>query len=257
MFLGQLCTFIYTFWKNKKLKKEIQCGKEIYFGDHKGGKYCFNLKDIYITLLILLLMYYFFIMDRFEMIVINIIIIGISLVFSLVINKVRPERDTNVMMQAGYSIVLVVMLIMFGVVIIADEGENVALKQEKLPLLITDYRECTEEIDDIDYYHERNFLGSMDVYYIFGEDNSIYYLIYKSEYAKILDKIWEKEFAGKTFNEGAVECTADWNAEKAMRNGIGTYYVRYEDVILVFSDDEDVYLTTEQIDIIRDKLDLR
>lgn len=209
------------------------------------------------TFLILLLMYYFFVMDKMELIIINVIVIGITIGFTVFINKARPEGSTNVMIQIGFSFVLILAFIMFTFITIFDDGENVSLKQENLPLLISDYRECTDKIDDIDYYHDRNFLGSMDVYYIFGEENSIYYHIYESENIKILNKIWEEELNGKKINEDAVDCTTDWEAQQAIRNKLGTYYVRYDNKILVFSDDEDVYLSVDQINMIRDKLNLR
>ena len=63
---------------------------------------------------------------------------------------------------------------------------------------------------------------------------------------------WEKKF-----NEEAVDCTADWGAQKALRNNLGTYYVRYENSILVFDDWGDNYLSEEQIVIILEKLELR
>ena len=60
----------------------------------------------------------------------------------------------------------------------------------------------------------------------------------------------------KRFNEELVDCTADWGAKKALRDSDSTYYVRYENSILVFSG-EDVNLSEEQIDIILDKLQIR
>ena len=69
--------------------------------------------------------------------------------------------------------------------------------------------------------------------------------------------MWEDIVNGKKFNEDAVDCTEDWNAKKAIRNKIGTYYVRYDNVILEFCDYEDVYLSEEQIDIILSKLEIR
>ena len=97
----------------------------------------------------------------------------------------------------------------------------------------------------------------MNKYFVFGKKESIHYYVYASVYSGILDKVWEDIVSGKKFNEDVVDCTDDWNANKAVRNKIGTYYVRYDNVILEFSDDEEVYLSEEQIEIILDKLDIR
>jgi hypothetical protein len=130
-------------------------------------------------------------------------------------------------------------------------------KVENMPVLISDYRKCDDVIEDISIYGNENILGSVKNYFVFGEEQSIYYDIYRTKHDWILDKIWEEELEDKKYNEELTECSKDWGAKKAFRNKIGIYYVRYENAILVFSDDIDIYLTVDQINIIRDKLDLR
>lgn len=105
-------------------------------------------------------------------------------------------------------------------------------------------------------YHEKNMLGSMDTYILYGEKESIHYEVYRTEHNWILDRIWNKELEYK-YNEKRTDCAKEWGAEEAFRNGIGEYYVRYDDVLLMFSDYEDLVLDENQIDIIREKLDLR
>ena len=85
----------------------------------------------------------------------------------------------------------------------------------------------------------------------------LHYNIYKSEYTWILDRIWEEELSGKKYNEEVVDCTKEWDAEKALRSKSGTYCVRYENAVLVFIDSEDIHLSEEQISIILDKLGIR
>ena len=256
-FVGQLCTLICAFWKKKKLEKEIKAGEKIYIGNCRDGKYHFNRREVYATFPILLLMYYFFSINRIDLVLVNAFAMGITVGFGVLMNKLRPDRDTSVMIQMGFSIVFIIALLVFSVIIIADDDDNVSLKQENLPLLVTDYREWSDEIEEVDFYHDRNFLGSFDTYFIWGEEEAVYYTLYQSKNAKILDRIWEEEVTGKKVNEDVEDCTADWGAKQAIRNKIGTYNVRYEDVVLIFSDDEDVYLTTEQIAVILEKLDVR
>lgn len=257
MFLGQLLALLQAFWKKNKLIKEIRRGKEVYIGSRQDGKIRLSWNDIYIGILTLLLMYYFFAMDRVELIVINAVIIVGTMGFVVILNKIRPERDINVMLQVGFSVMLFFTFVAFAVVNISNNGTDASLEKGNIPVLITDYREAQEEVRDINYYHAENIFGSSDQYFVYGREQSIYYFTYKSSYTMILDKVWEDIVGGKKYNESAVDCTDDWDAEKAIRNKLGTYYVRYDNAILVFSDDEDVYLSEDQINIVLDKLELR
>ena len=257
MFLGQFITFTQAFWKKHKLIRGIRRGREVYLGNRRDGKFRLSWNDIYIGILVLLLMYYFFAMDRVEIIVVNAIIVGVTVGFGIIMNRIRPERDTYVVVQIGFSMVLIVTIVALMIGVFGNE--TVAeLEADDLPVLISDYREETDEVVDlISYYHEENVFGSMDKYNVYYEEEIIHYYVYQSTFAGILDKVWDDILSKKRFNEDAVDCTGDWNAEKAVRNELGTYYVRYDNAVLEFSDDEEVYLTDEQIDIILDKLGLR
>jgi len=257
MFLGQFVTFTQAFWKKHKLIRGIRRGREVYLGNRRDGKFRLSWNDIYIGILVLLLMYYFFAMDRVEIIVVNAIIVGVTVGFGIIMNRIRPERDTYVVVQIGFSMVLIVTIVALMIGVFGNE--TVAeLEADDLPVLISDYREETDEVVDlISYYHEENVFGSMDKYNVYYEEEIIHYYVYQSTFAGILDKVWDDILSKKRFNEDAVDCTGDWNAEKAVRNKLGTYYVRYDNAVLEFSDDEEVYLTDEQIDIILDKLGLR
>ena len=257
MFLGQLMAFIHAFWKRNKLMKEIRFGQEVYIGNKKDGKFQLNWNDIYIGILVLALMYYFFAMDRIELIVINAVIVGGTLGFAVLLNKIRPEHDTNMMLQIGFTVVIAFTIIMSGMISISGNRADGEMKEDKLPLQITDYREMQGKIRDISYYHEKNVFGEAEKYFVYGEKESIHYYLYKSPYAMILDKVWEEIVNGKKYNEDVKDCSRNWNAKKAIRNKNGMYYVRYDNVILEFSDYEDVYLSEEQIGIILDKLEIR
>ena len=69
----------------------------------------------------------------------------------------------------------------------------------------------------------------------------------------ILDKIWEEELAETEL----VDCTSDWGAQMALCNNEGSYYIRYEDSILIFNDYDKNHLSQKQIEIILDKLEIR
>jgi len=189
------------------------------------------------------------------MVVYFVSIFAVTITFAVLLAKFRPEASTNVAIQVIFVIMFFLVVTIAAFTIFSGRySDETGL--EKVPLKITDYREWNDEIDDISVYHEKNMLGSMDTYFIFGEKESIHYEIYRTEHDWILDRIWNDELEYK-YNENRSDCTKEWAAKKAFRNALGEYYVRYGDVVFMFSDYEDVVLTDEQIAIIREKLDLR
>lgn len=257
LFIGQLVRFLYAFYKSGRLKKKVQMGEKIYIGNCQDGKYHITVKDIYIVFLIGLLMYYFFIMDQVWLIILNVAVIIGTFGFAYIINKVRPERETSIIIQIVFVIVLMLSIGFFTMIIFMEDGDGSDSGKAEIPLTITDYRECNEAIEDISVYEDKNFLGSRFSYIGAGEKEYIIYDVYKSEYAWILDRIWKEEFEAKKFNAEVVDCTVDWGAEKALRNNNGTYYIRYENAILIFDQDKEVHLSEQQISRIIEKLELK
>lgn len=105
-------------------------------------------------------------------------------------------------------------------------------------------------------FDEENFLGSTQQFGMFsGIDLYMGYEVYHTEYDWILDRIWNNR-EKQEVNDQRIDCSAEWNAEYAFRNGTGDYYVRYDNAILIFQLDEDTVLTPEQIHTVREKLEL-
>ena len=257
MFVAQFLSFIHAFWKKFKLKKDIARGHKVYLGNSVDGKYHLRWRDVYVAALSALLLYYFFVTGHVSLAIMNIVIVVVTIGMALILNKIRPSRETNVLVQIGVSMAFFVVLLTTAVVALATDTSDDEPAIEELPLVISDYREWNDVIDDIDYYHDANILGSMDVYFVFGERESLSYHVYKSKSEALLDKVWKDLVEGKKYNEGAVDCSKLWGAKEAIRNENGGYYVRYDGVVLKFEDYEDEYLTEEQIDIILEKLELR
>lgn len=255
LFLEQLCTLLHVCWKKYRWTKDIREGKEVYVGNKKDK--CFiSCRAIFLLLLLVILIYHCYLIGRIELPIISAFLIGIILIFSMVVAKIRPESNLNSLLQVGMGFILILTLVIFTAITIFDDNEKISIQKEELPLLVSDYRAYTEEIEEITIVHDVNFLGSIDTYVILDRKNSISYDIYQSEYTKILDKIWEKQLEKKG-NQDTIDCTKEWEAKTAVRNPFGVYYVRYENSILVLRENKDVYLDTEQIAIICDKLGIR
>lgn len=256
MFLEKLYNAIsFGLWKRKR-KKQILAGEEIYLGDKKKHL----LKGFpTIFFLIAALVLAWTINGPYIIYYIG-GLLAVLLIFAIVMNKIRPDADTHFILQSVLLMVIFVAVLISGVVLggLADEEHE----KKDAPLLKTDYTESATELEYVRGYEEQNILGQSKVYIISYVDtetdynNGISYDVFTSKYDWILNRIWEKYTDFKEDSD-VIECTQEWEADIAYQVTQGRYIVRYDDIILIFNDYSDHVLTQDQIDIIREKLDLR
>jgi len=254
LFLAQLFKLISALTIKSKLLKQIKSGQEIYIGSNREGKKRWNGHTFSTMILLMLCLLMLVMIEDTALIIYFVVLMVGTFAFSMILAKVRPDATTNTAIQVVFTIVYCFLIIMIPFVILSDRSED-RNNIENIPLLISDYRESSEIIEDISVSIDKNMLGSKEHYWIFGEEESSSYEIYRSKYSWILERIWEDEMDKKQ-NENKTECTKDWEADIAYRNEIGNYYVRYEDAILIFNEDRDYILLPEQIAVIRNKLGL-
>ena len=255
LFISLFIKFVYAFIMRQKLLKKIKKGEEVYIGSNANGKKRFDVAWMqWFVMVALYLLLLFMLEDISLKIYFVAVLIGI-LLFTTLLAKFRPDAITNVVIQVVFVFVFFIVIVIAAFTIFSGK-ENSPNAVEDLPLLISDYREFEGEIERVSIYKDKNMLGSKETYFLFGDEESIRYEIYRSEHDWILDRIWEDELEPK-YNQNRMDCTKNWEAELAFRNKIGEYYVRYEDALLIFSDYEDIVLNSKQIEIIREKLDLR
>ena len=255
LFLAQLMKFIYAIMIKSQSLKQIKNKQEIYIGSNKDGKkrwsgHAFSTMILLIFTLLMLLM-----LEDTALVFYCVLLMAGIVAFSMLLAKIRPDATTNAAIQVVFTIIYMFLLIMIPFVIFLSRQEE-RESLENVPLLVSDYREVSEYVDDISISYDKNMLGSKEHYWVYGEEESISYEIYRSKYSWILERIWENEM-DKSQNENKTECTKEWDANIAYRNEIGNYYVRYEDAILIFYEDRENFLVPEQIAIICDKLQLR
>lgn len=257
LFLNQLFKVLYAVRAKAKILKQIKEGRDVYIGNNKSGKKIWSGHTFNTMILLLLCLLLFVMLEDRALVIYYIILMVITFSFSIILAKKRPDAVTNTAIQVVFTIVYMFLLLMIPFMIFSERRESRENIEnlENVPLLVSDYKVSSNEIDDISISLEKNILGSKEYYWVHGEE-SIHYEIYRSKYSWILNRIWEDEM-DKSKNESKTECSGDWEAHIAYRNGIGDYYVRYEDAILVFYEDADTILEPGQISIIRDKLQLR
>ena len=259
LFFVELNEMIYAFIARHRLLKSVKNGEKIYIGSNPLGKKKIDHAWMHWFISFTMFAFMLFMLEDTSMKIYMMLVFSITIVFSVLLAKFRPDSTTNIMIQIIYIFVFFVVIVVMAFTIFSGNKADRMSRDEAIeyvPLKISDYRQFEDEIDDISIYEEKNMLGSRENYFVFGEKESIRYEIYRTEHDWILDRIWNNELEYK-YNENRSDCTKEWAAVEAYRNAIGEYYVRYEDVILMFSDYEDIVLTEEQISIIREKLDLR
>lgn len=256
LFIASVCSCIqFYLWKYKSAKK-IRNGETVYFG-RRNKKFAY-ISDWYTWFssgLIILLLAKFILSGRTDLVITYMVIFGATILLGYLIAKFRPGSDTNQLIQIGFAMVLVFGL-MFSIVImiVSDNERNVST--DNVPVTCEDLGIDAGELEDVTVDGSGSVFGYASRYWLEYEEESVSYQVYETQHQWILDHIWEECLDGR-YNEDKTECTEDWNAEIACRNKLGTYYVRYEDAIVIFSGSEDIYLTPEQIETIYSSLNVR
>lgn len=257
LFLEQCGMILYAFLRKKHLMKAVQNGEELYIGN--ADKTFFTMRwvnGIYISALLGVFLIYLLDLGKTEFVLLNLVCVFLTVSFWAVMNKIRPDSNELFCIQILMVFLFLVIGIGASALILSDDGDGEdAVQQEELLLEISDYREWDKETDDIRMSRDKNLLGSSEECYIFSGNEIVFYQIYRTSHTWILDKIWSGILDRKV-NESVVDCTEEWKAQNAIYNDTGTYYVRFENSILIFGETTDSHLTTEQIGIICDKLEL-
>ena len=242
-------------WK-RNCKKLLGAGEELYFGDKKSHWF----KKFPSTLFLIAALVFAWCLNGPWTFYYIAGLLAVLVVFAIVMNKFRPDADTHYILQTVLLMVIFVAVLLSGILLggLVEEDH----KQTEAPLLKTDYTECATPLEDITLYEEQNVFGQSMIYIISYEDtetdynNGISYYVFTSEYDWILNRIWDK-YADTQKDLEVIEYAQEWGAKAAYHYWQSRYIVRYENCILLFNDYSDIALTQEQIDIIRDKLDLR
>lgn len=254
-FLSFLIKLIYATIRRQKLLKKVKNGEPIYIGSNPNRKRRFDAAWMQWSLFLVLFLLMVLLLENTSLKIYFVLVFLVTLLFGTLLAKFRPDASTNIIIQIVFTMFFFIVIMVTSFTIFSEDSDY-KNDMEKVPLLISDYRDFKGEIEDISIYQERSILGSSEIYFVFGEEESIHYEIYRSEHDWILDRIWKDELKPK-YNQNRTDCTKDWDAELAFRNKIGEYYVRYDDALLILSDYEDIVLDEEQINVIREKLDLR
>lgn len=256
LFIVSIADLIHFYWWKRRLIKELENGKEPYFGT-RNQKFAFA-KDGYgliASILFLILMGYFILSGRKGIVVCYLVIFSAMVLLAYCLAKFRPQSDTNQIIQICFSIVLV-MGILVAAVMAVFVNNNQSTSLDGVPVSCEDLGIELGERKEVTVDGASSIFGNAKRYWLEYEDETVYYQVYETDHAWILDRIWDECLKAK-YNEDKTDCTKEWHASLAYRNRLGTYYIRYPDMIIIWNGDSDIYLSDVQIQMLYDALYVR
>ena len=260
-FLALLCSRGYWVWKRAKFKADIKAGKEIYIGNRRKGPLFGHVVRVFCLIAAIAFVIDLCQQGEVGLAIFALVMAGVIILFYVFLMRERPERGKSRIIQIGFFALFFLVLML-----IAENSyrpiDTKKIEQE-MPFWVTDYREYpyASEYEFAYIEQKRSVFGSnteYEAFYRTGERTSqlILYYTYESRYDWVLNKIWS-DARKEAISGGITYCTDDWDALEAFRNNLGDYYVKYDNVIFVLHELSDVYLTKDQIGIIRHKMDLK
>lgn len=257
-----LCRLIKTAWWYLKCKKKLSYGERISFGIGERKQKKKELKERICTIgLEVLLILLFALESDLGTVAIVIAFVGLFLFCVCFIEYLRPNRIAHGVSLLGICIMIPLLLFMF--IIVNPIGDDIYTDKTKAPLLQEDYREVEAPFMQVQIDKADNIFGSIETHYVtyyeYNENpddeiwDDIDYTIIKSDYDWILDYSW-KLLTNELVNPKSI--SKEWKAIDGYLeyDWSHAYYVRYDNQIFMLKHEPD--LTQEQIDTIRDKLNL-
>lgn len=246
----------------KKCKKKLLFGEKIVFGIGEREQRKKDLKNkIYtIGLEIFIIMILAYESNLITFIVVM-LFLGIFLFSVCYIEYLRPNKVTYGVSLFGICIMIPMILYMF--MISNSITDDIYTDKNKAPLLQEDYREVEAPFMQIVIDESETVFGSIETYHVtyykYNENpddeiwDDIDYTIIESEYDWIIDRSW-KVLTKDPINPKNI--AKEWGAVEGIREYeyFKSYYLKYDHQIFMFKFAPD--FTQEQIDIIREKLDL-
>ncbi len=230
-------------WKFR-CRRRLREEKPLFFGRGResfSGKWYSILRDG----LLIAALGFFFLMGQRVMVWILLGIAAAMWLLGYLIARFRPDADTNAAIQVLFSGVLIFFLLASSPFL--DQTGNLGFYEKIEPPLTYADIGINLELTEIRYSREQeSIFGNKRYANLDYGDDYLFYSIYHTEYAWVMDRLWAEETKGKA-NETREYCTDAWDAAEAFRNGGGNYLVRYEDALWVISLSLEEPLTQEQI----------
>lgn len=239
----------FVIWK-KKWTRKIENGEDLYFGWKKNLFSFTNGWYSWLSTVIVLVFWGSLLLtQQYHTVILSLILSAVIIIMGYLIARFRPDAGTNQIIQIVVSMALVMFVLTFSVVMIFTD-DSTTEDEQAIPLYYEDIGGEAGEIIKAEVDQSSSIFGRGMRCWIEYDDEYVYYYVYTSDHAWIIDTIWEDRVVQK-YNQTGEDVSDLWGAVAAVRNSIGGYLVKYEDAVLILDFAEDTVLSQSDADTIR------
>ena len=238
----------FLFWKRSWTKK-AEDGEELYFGKAKNpSSFASGWHNRLSTGVILVFVTALFLTQQFATLCLILILAAVLIMMAFVIARLRPDAETNRIIQIIVAVVLIIVIMIVPAAIFPSE-ETVDVETVQIPLYYQDLDGTVGQLKTTEYHRSDSMFGSAVSCYQYYEVGHFRYYLYTSEHPWVIDKVWKEQVVGnyRTMEE---DITAIWNAELAWQTGPGSYDIKFPNAVLMLGVPNDTVLSAEDIEII-------
>lgn len=238
-------------WKRKQHNRIVQ-GKKAHFGKSQGMVSFFQSVNFWVPFIICGgYGAYCTATEQYQQLVLMAVMLIPLMLMCYLIDRFRPDAVTNQILQIVVPC-LVMILALSVVVGVTFSGNGESADIEDVPLLYEDIGGAAGELEDITLDGSTSIFGSGLRCWLYYEEESVNYQVYKSDHSWVLDKICND--MEKSYHYNGTDVADIWNTVFAKQYENGYYLVRYPEAVLIFGVAEDTVLSPKQAEIIRSAL---
>lgn len=243
-------------------KKKLSYGEKIVFGIGEREQRKKDLKGKIFTIGIeVFLICVFALESNLSTVMVVVLFGGLFLFCTCFVEYSRPNKVAGGISYLGICVMVPILLYMF--ISVNPITDDIYTDKTKAPLLQEDYREVDAPFMQVEINESETIFGSIETYHVTyykhseNPDDEIWddidYTIIESEYDWIIDRSWN---VLTTDLVNPKNIAKEWGAVDGIREYeyFKSYYLKYDHQIFMFKFAPG--FTQEQIDIIREKLNL-
>lgn len=260
--VANLCQLIKNVRWYMVSKKKLSYGEKIVFGIGEREQRKKDLKGKIFTIGIeVFLICVFALESNLSTVMVVVLFGGLFLFCTCFVEYLRPNKVAGGISYLGICVMVPILLYMF--ISVNPITDDIYTDKTKAPLLQEDYREVDAPFMQVEINESETIFGSIETYHITyykhseNPDDEIWddidYTIIESEYDWIIDHSWN---VLTTDLVNPKNIAKEWGAVDGIREYeyFKSYYLKYDHQIFMFKFAPG--FTQEQIDIIREKLNL-
>ncbi len=215
----------FLFWKRRCVRRMEQ-GRKLFFGRDASDKWD---SWLYLTILGIQALSLAYIGEGW----IALVILGMAaalILMGFLIAHFRPDATVSAIIQTlgGFAICIAALT---AFTILGQSERQLDQAVVEPPVVYSDIWDDPGEPEDIYSKRYESVFGAWNICHLEYADGELYYEVFRSDHAWVLDGVWRDIMKGRATKEGT-DCTELWDAEIAILSTADYYKVRFENVIL-------------------------